>query len=119
MSEQSQIETSLETEASPMRREIIIFWAVISIAMVILSACLTGIVLDVSRYLSVGLMIFFIPLAIVTSILHPGGWLGIIGLILAIKHRSYRWLFLSGAGAIITGIVCTLFVIVGLGSVAA
>lgn len=100
------------------RWSISIVWVLTSILVIIVSAFLTGIAFDVAKYLDAKLMTFSILFSIPLSIFHPGGWLSIIGLVLALKHRSYRWLYLSLGGAVLTGIASTMLILVGLGTVA-
>jgi len=94
---------SVVGEPPSSRWVISIVWAHLSILVVVLSAYLTGLITGLIVYLDPVIMVPFTPICIAISVLHPGGWLGLAGLILALKKRSYRWLYLSLAGAIITG----------------
>ena len=104
----------------PMSRwKIGILWAFMSLAVVVFSAYITGAIIGLVRYFSPGMMAMVVPLSIGVSIFHPGGWLSLIGLGFALKRRNYRWLYLSGAGAIITGIATAILIGAGLGTVTA
>lgn len=51
-----------------------------------------------------GGMILTIPLGLLISISKPAGWLGLLGLILALYKKTYKPLLLSVVGAIVFGI---------------
>ena len=52
--------------------------------------------------------------AIMFSVLHPGGWLGIVGLIWALKKESLKPLLLAFLGAALTGV--TVPILEGIGA---
>jgi cation transport ATPase len=117
MNERPNPDVSQESAAETSKWTITFVWAFITVALVISSSYITAMILDVVSYLNLGLMQYFVPFGIAISILHPGGWLSLIGLFFALKNRRYRWLFLSSVGAIITGIITTILILTGFGSI--
>ena len=81
------LEPTADNQGPISRWKIGIMWAFMSLAVVALTASLTGSMLGILEYnFSAGLMVFMIPVGIAASILHPGGWLGLIGLGFALKR---------------------------------
>jgi len=55
--------------------------------------------------------------AIGCSILHPGGWLAIAGLVIGLVKRKLRWLILSAIGGALTGVTIPYIEAIGAASI--
>lgn len=85
-----------------MKNGIVIFftWVFLNLSLVTISGMVTASINDMSLIMAIGVAI----IAISFSVIHPGGWLSIAGLITAFVKRDRRWLALSTIGAIMTGV---------------
>lgn len=91
---------------------IILVGMVLVCGVTVISANVSGEIMGMSLTMPLSMSLYALGL----SILHPGGWLILAGLITASRKIDYRWHGLTVLGAIITGL--TVPIIEGIGAAA-